>query len=186
MYLYCANSTCVLAFAVCALMAKMSRIRLVLSRIFTLSSCSIFLICFAESSSSKITIPTGWYGTGSGSSPSFVNSVSGKYTSPRSALSSQSSIYALISSSFPLPTYVTLDGPFTLCVNLFTVTAPAVSARNSSSSRYSFVFASPCCGVINPTSTAHSVFVSDITNSFISRCTAFFFSIIISLADNAQ
>ena len=44
---------------------------------------------------------------------------------------------------------------------------PAVSARNSSSSRYSVVFASFCCGVIRPTSTAVSTLASDITNSFI-------------------
>ena len=144
MYLYCASSTCVLALAVCARMANMSRMSEVRSRIFTLSSFSMLRICLADSSSSNITIPIS-----------------------RSA-SSSSFIYCFISSSFPLPTYVVWLGPPTFCVNRFTVTAPAVSARNSSSSRYSFVLASFCSWVISPTSMAVSAFTSEITNSFIS------------------
>ena len=99
-------------------MAKMSRMSDVRSSIFTCSTFSMLRICFADSSSSKITMPMG-----------------------RSA-SSSASMYSRISSSLPVPTYVTELGPPTRCVKRFTVTAPAVSARNSSSSRYSFVFAS--------------------------------------------
>ena len=47
--------------------------------------------------------------------------------------------------------------------------APAVSARNSSSLRYSVVFLSFCAGVMRPTMTAVSTFASDMTNSFIQR-----------------
>ena len=47
-------------------------------------------------------------------------------------------------------------GPFILCVKRFIVCAPAVSARNSSSSRYSCVLRSPCCGVTSPISMAVS------------------------------
>ena len=124
-------------------MANMSSISEVRSRIFTCSSFSMFLNCCAESSSSKMTMPTG------------------------SLLSSLSLMYSLISSSLPLPTYDVEFGPPARCVNRFTVTAPAVSARNSSSSKYSLVLASSCCGVISPTSTALSAFASEITNSFI-------------------
>ena len=66
------------------------------------------------------------------------------------------SIYCAISSSLPFPTKVVRLGASHFCVNFFTVTAPAVSARKSSSSRYSLAFASFCCGVISPTSTARS------------------------------
>ena len=57
MYLYCASSTCVFALAVCARMAKISRISEVRSNILIFNSASMLRICFAESSSSKITIP---------------------------------------------------------------------------------------------------------------------------------
>ena len=144
MYRYCASSTCVLALAVCARMANMSRMSEVRSNIFTFSSFSMLRICLADSSSSKITIPTS-----------------------RSA-SSSANIYCFISSSLPLPTYVTILGAFSLWVKRFTVTAPAVSAKNSNSSRYSLVLASLCCCVISPTNTAVSALTSDITNSFIS------------------
>ena len=80
MYLYCASSTCVFALAVCARMAKISRISEVRSNILIFNSASMLRICFAESSSSKITIPIS-----------------------RSA-SSSFRIYSLISSSLPLPT----------------------------------------------------------------------------------
>ena len=143
MYRCCASSTCVFASAVWALMAKMSRMSEVRSSIFTFSSFSILRICFAESSSSKMTIPTSL------------------------SLSSSSFINCLISSSLPCPTYVTELGPLSRWVNLLTVTAPAVSARNSSSSRYSFVLFSSWSLVIRPTSTAVSAFASEITNSFI-------------------
>ena len=114
------------------------------SNIFTFSSFSMLRICLADSSSSKITIPTS-----------------------RSA-SSSANIYCFISSSLPLPTYVTILGALSLWVKRFTVTAPAVSAKNSNSSRYSLVLASFCCCVISPTNTAVSALTSDITNSFIS------------------
>ena len=58
-------------------------------------------------------------------------------------------------------------GPPSFCVNLLTVTAPAVSARNSNSSRYSLVFSSFWSCVMRPTSMAVSAFASDMTNSFI-------------------
>ena len=80
MYLYCASSTCVFALAVWARMANISRISEVRSNILIFNSASMLRICLAESSSSKITIPT---------SLSF---------------SSSFRIYSFISSSFPLPT----------------------------------------------------------------------------------
>ena len=58
MYLYCASSTCVFALAVWARMAKISKINEVRSSILIFSSCSMLRICLAESSSSKMAIPT--------------------------------------------------------------------------------------------------------------------------------
>ena len=79
-YLCWASSTCVFASALWARMAKMSRMSDVRSRIFTCSDFSILRICLADSSSSKITIPTS------------------------RSWSSSSLIYCRISSSFPCPT----------------------------------------------------------------------------------
>jgi len=59
--------------------------------------------------------------------------------------------------SLPEPTNVAVFGTSSLCVNFFKTTAPAVSVRNSNSSRYSFACFSSCEPVINPTSTAFSV-----------------------------
>ena len=124
--------------AVCARLAKMSRIRLDRSRILICSSFSILATCFDERSSSKIAIPISFFSTNS-----------------------------LISASFPWPTNVRGLGFSTFWVKRATTCAPAVSARNSSSSRYSFTFCSLCCWVMRPTSTARSVVSLLITNSFI-------------------
>ena len=109
----------------------MSSIRLVLSRILMLSSLSMFLSWVGDSSSSKIT-----------------------------ASISFSAMKSLISCSFPLLMYVLESGLSTFCMNLFTPIAPAVSARNSSSSRYSLIClsSSPC--FMTPTNTALSLYIS--------------------------
>ena len=110
-YWYCASSTWAFASAVRALLAKISRIRLVRSRTFLpFSSLSRFLICVGLNSSSKM-----------------IKSMS------------FSSTYVLISSNFPLPIKVAVTGLSKFCVNIFTVSAPAVSARNASSSKYSHI-----------------------------------------------
>ena len=126
-YWYCASSTCILALAVWARLAKMSRMRLVRSSTFTRNTFSIFDTCLGLRSSSKI-----------------------------ARLMSLASMYWAISSSLPFPTKVVRLGASHFCVNFFIVIAPAVSARKSSSSRYSLARASFCSGVMSPTSTALS------------------------------
>ena len=116
MYWYWASSTWVLAWAVLARLANMSRIRSLRSMVLTFSSFSIFWICEPVSSSSKMTM----------------------LIFPFKAM------YCLISSSFPFPTNVLLSGCGSFCVKRLTAIAPAVSARKASSSRYSFTIGSVC------------------------------------------
>ena len=137
-YWYCASSTWRLALAVCARLAKISRMRLVRSSIFTCNSRSIFSTCFDDKSSSKMTMPISF-----------------------------SSMYAFISDSFPDPTKVRELGVSSRCRNFFTGNAPAVSAKKASSLRYSFAFASFWVLVINPTKTVRSVSSWVKINSFI-------------------
>ena len=140
-YWYWASSTCVRALAVRARLANMSRMSPVRSSTLIFSSFSMLATCFDDRSSSKIAIAM-----------------------------SLSSVYWRISSSLPDPTKVRESGPFIFCVNLRTVTAPAVSARNSSSSRYSLARASFWAGVIRPTSMARSGASVAVGRSFMRGC----------------
>ena len=129
-YWYCASSTCVRAWDVFARLAKISRIKLLLSKILTFpsSALSIFFIWEGVKSSSKITESILW-----------------------------SSTKILISSIFPLPMNVLLLAEDNLCVINFTGLAPAVFARNDNSSRYSYAWSLAISGVIKPIKTAFSI-----------------------------
>ena len=129
-YWYWASSTCVLACAVLALLAKISSIRLLLSNIFdfSLKIFSIFLICVGDKSSSKIITETSF-------------DLAKEYTS----------------SIFPFPKKVFLSGLESFCINFFIGLAPAVFAKKASSSRYSFVCSSDDSNVTRPTNTAFSI-----------------------------
>ena len=129
MYCIWASSTWVLAWAVWARLAKMSRIRLERSMILTFIRSSRTPVCLPLRSSSKMTIVTSsWFLT-----------------------------YSAISAALPLPMKVLLSGLSSFWVKRLRVLAPAVSARNSSSSRYSFTCSSVCPRLMRPTVTAYSV-----------------------------
>ena len=100
-----------MACAVCALLAKISRIRDDLSMIFTLNSSSRIFVCFPVRSSSKM-----------------ASSIS------------LASMNSLISSAFPFPMKVLLSGWGSFWINRSIVLAPAVSARNSASPPDRYLF----------------------------------------------
>ena len=124
-YWYCASSTWVLAWAVAARWAKMSKIKLVRSRIFR-----------------------------SGISFSMLRNWMGLSSSSKTIMSiSSSSTYSLISCSLPDPTKVRTSGLSMLWMNTRWVSAFAVSARKASSSRYSSNCSRRWCLVARPMST---------------------------------
>ena len=72
-------------------------------------------------------------------------------------------IYSLISSSFPLPTYVFGFGKGNRCINFLLVIAPAVSAKKDNSLIYSIAIASVMSALITPTKTQASSFGTDVS-----------------------